>query len=40
MIVREQLLVANSRANADKVLAMVCGDQELIVQLMVCFLGE
>ncbi len=40
MIVREQLLVANSRANADKVLAMVGRDQELIVQLMVCFLGE
>lgn len=40
MIVREQLLVANSRANADRVLAMVRGDPELLVQLMVCFLGD
>ena len=40
MIVREQLLVANSRANADRVLAMVGDDPELLVQLMVCFLGH
>ncbi len=40
MIVRDQLLIANSRANADKVLAMVYNEQELIVQLMICFLGE
>ena len=40
MIVREQLLVANSRANADRVLAMVGGNPELLVQLMVCFLGD
>ena len=40
MIVREQLLVANSRANADRVLAMVMDDPERLVQLMVCFLSD
>ena len=40
MIVREQLLVANSRANADRVLAMIGDDPELLVQLMVCFLSD
>ena len=40
MIVRKQLLVANSRVNADRVLAMVGDDPELLVQLMVCFLGD
>ena len=40
MIVREQLLVANSRANADKVIAMVADNPELLVQLMICFLGD
>lgn len=40
MIIREQLLKANSRANADKVLSMVGRDPEWLVQLMVCFLGE
>ena len=40
MNVREQLLIANSRANADRVLAMVGDDPELLVQLMVCFLSD
>ncbi len=40
MIVREQLLVANSRANADRVLALVRDDPKLMVQLMVCFLSD
>ncbi len=40
MIVREQLLVANSRANTDRVLAIVGVDPELLAQLMVCFLGD
>lgn len=40
MIVREQLLVANSRANADTVLSMVANDPECLVQLMVCFLSN
>jgi hypothetical protein len=40
MKVREQLLQENSRANADRVLAMIDDDLELVVELMGCFLSD
>ena len=40
MSIREQLLRQNSRANCDRVRAVVIGDQSRLIELMACFFSD